>query len=130
MTLYKAKSFFESAKYACNGILYAFNTQSNMKRILVIALLVIIISAVFTLSFLEWAVIVMCLTISIFAEMVNTTTETIIDAHYCDEYSQIAKNAKDIAAGAVLIVSFGDIIIGLLIFMPKFINIIMNYVQI
>ena len=56
--------------------------------------------------------------------MINTAIETFIDLHYGDNYSQIARNTKDIAAGAVLCSAIGSLIVGALIFIPKIIEII------
>lgn len=120
MSFHKASTFLESAQYAINGIILAFGSQKNLQRMCLISILVIIVSFISQLSYLEGAVIAICLTIAFFAEMINTAIETIIDSSYGDEFSLVAKSVKDVAAGAVLIVSIGDVLVGLLIFLPKF----------
>jgi diacylglycerol kinase len=122
MSLYKAKNFFESLSFAVNGIIYALKTQRNLKIHFVIAVLILILSYVLQLQLFEWSIIVFCIVLMFFSEMTNTVVETIIDLHYGDEYSQIAKNAKDVAAGAVLICAAGVAIVGTIIFLPKMIQ--------
>lgn len=120
MSFHKARTFLESAQYAIDGIIFAVRSQKNLQRMCLISILVIIVSFIFQLSYLEGAAIIICLTIAFFAEMINTAIEIIIDSSYGDEFSLVAKSVKDVAAGAVLIVSIGDVLVGLLIFLPKF----------
>ncbi|EUJ41646.1 diacylglycerol kinase [Brochothrix campestris FSL F6-1037] len=65
----------------------------------------------------EWLFLVLAVAFVIFAEMVNTACERIVDL-CTGEYNELAKHAKDIAAGAVLIATIGAVIIGAIIFMP------------
>ncbi|MEW5822454.1 MAG: diacylglycerol kinase family protein [Cyanobacteriota bacterium] len=119
MSIYKAKNFVESLKFATNGIICALKTQRNLKIHFIIALLILILSYLLKLEYLEWSVIIFCIVLMIFSELINTVVEAIIDVHYGDEYSHIAKNAKDVAAGAVLICAIGVAVVGTMIFLPK-----------
>lgn len=127
MSLYKAKNFFHSLCFASNGIMYALKTQRNLRIHVVIALLILIVSMLLNISLLEWPVIILCIILIFFSEMINTVVETLIDLYYKDEYSPVAKNAKDVAAGAVLISALGVAIIGMIIFIPKILLIVTNW---
>ncbi|MGD9579792.1 MAG: diacylglycerol kinase family protein [Vampirovibrionia bacterium] len=124
MSFHKAVSFFESVKFAVNGINKAFKTQRNFKIMCFIALVVIILSFVFKLEYVEWAVIFVCLFFTMFAEIINTSIESLIDNCYGETYSSHAETVKDCTAGAVLLLAIGDILIGFIIFLPKFISMI------
>lgn len=119
MSIYKAENFVESLKFATSGIIYALKTQRNLKIHFIIAFLILILSYLLKLEYLEWSVIIFCIVLMIFSELINTVVEAIIDVHYGDEYSHIAKNAKDVAAGAVLICAIGVAVVGTMIFLPK-----------
>ena len=69
---------------------------------------------------MEWLVVVLCITVVLTLEMINTAIEKLCDVVQPDYHPQI-KIIKDIAAGAVLIAALGSIIIGAIIFVPKII---------
>jgi diacylglycerol kinase len=124
MTANKAKNVFESFNYALNGIEYALKTQRNLRIHSVIAVLVIILSGLLSLSNYEWAIVVLCISLVFFAELSNTALEVLMDSYYGDKLSELAKNAKDIAAGAVFCSAMGSSIVGILIFVPKILGLI------
>lgn len=115
----KAKNLFESLKYAREGMLYNLKTQRNMRIHAIIAIIIAVMGSWLNITTTEWAIIVMCIMFVFFAELMNTAVELLIDAHYKDSYSELAKNAKDVAAGAVLSCAIGSMIVGILIFLPK-----------
>lgn len=115
----KAKNLLDSLKYAREGILYNIKTQRNMKIHAIIAIVIAILGSWLNISTTEWAIIVMCIMFVFFAELINTSVELLIDAYYSDAYSELAKNAKDVAAGAVLSCAVGSLIVGTLLFLPK-----------
>lgn len=121
MSLYKTKNFFHSLKFALAGLHLALKTQRNLRIHFVIALIVLILGLFLKLSAIEWAIIVFCIILIFFAEMTNTAIESLIDLYCGDNCSQIAKDTKDIAAGAVLCSAVGVGVIGMLIFVPKII---------
>ena len=122
-TKWTTKNFFESLKCAFNGIKYIFSSQRNIYIQIIIAIIIVIMGFFFKISNVEW--LILCLTISLvlFAEFVNTAIETAVDL-VTEEYNEKAKIAKDVSAGAVLITALSSIIVGLIIFTEKIINII------
>jgi diacylglycerol kinase len=70
------------------------------------------------LSTLEWAIFVLTVGLVLAAEMVNTMIESLVDL-VTGEYHNLARIAKDVAAGIVLLTSIGSVLVGTLIFLPR-----------
>lgn len=104
--------------YAFNGLWYALRTQVNMRVHLSIAVLAILLGILLHISAVEFAIIFVVITIVFVAEMFNTVFELSIDLS-SPEYHPLAKLAKDVAAGAVLLSAIFAVIVGLLIFGPR-----------
>ncbi|MBD8035316.1 diacylglycerol kinase family protein [Solibacillus sp. A46] len=111
------RKFFRSFRYAMEGIFTAVNEQ-NFRFHLVSAIIVIIAGVLTGLTIVEWSIIVLIIFLVIGAELINTAIERVVDLA-SPEFHPIAKQAKDIAAGAVLVFALASVIIGLLIFLPK-----------
>lgn len=107
----------KSFRYAFYGIFTAL-TEQNMKIHFVSAVVVIIAGFFTDLSISEWLVIILLIALVISTEMVNTAIETVVNL-VSPEFHPLAKKAKDVAAGAVLVFAIASAIIGLLIFIPK-----------
>ena len=120
---WRNKNFFEALKNSINGILYVITTQRNFKIQLFFAILAIVLSVLLKLNFIEIIIILIVISSVFVLEFFNTIIETIIDM-YTQEYNEKAKIAKDIAAGIVTIMSIFSIIIGVIIFLPKILEII------
>ena len=114
----KNNSFIEAWENAFNGIIYAVTTQGNIKKQLVIAVIVMIVSLFFIFNRAEFLCLMFTVILIIIAEMINTAVETVVDL-YVDVYHPKAKIAKDVAAGAVLVVAIMSAIAGFIIFIPK-----------
>lgn len=119
----KNRKILKSFKYAFNGIITSFKTEINMKFHIVMMVLVIIAGTLLKISKIEWIICVILFALVISAELINTAIETIVDM-ITMEKNEKAKIAKDVAAGAVLVNAIGSTIIGLIIFIPKIINIL------
>ena len=116
------KRLINSFKYAIEGIISSFRTERNMKIHVLAMIIVIILSFVLKLDKTEWCFIIIAIISVISAELFNTAIETVVDM-VSPERNSKAKLAKDIAAGAVLVVAMGAAIMGVMIFGPKIINI-------
>lgn len=113
--------FRESLNHATDGIDYALNHERNLKIEIFIGILVCIAGFIFKISLLEWLVIVLVISMVISLELVNTSIERTVDL-VTKEYKDLAKVAKDVAAGSVLIMSMFSVVIGIIIFLPKIIE--------
>lgn len=109
--------FIAGFGYAFSGLWYALRTQRNARVHAVIALLAIVLGIMLRISPLEFALVFVAITGVFIAEMFNTVMEMCVDL--CSpEYHPLAKIAKDVAAGAVLLNAILAIIIGLFVFGP------------
>ena len=85
--------------------------------------LVIISGFIFKISITEWTICIVLFGLVITAELINTAIETTVDI-VMPEKNEKAKLAKDIVAGAVLVSAIASAIIGIIIFLPKILNIV------
>ncbi len=112
------KRIIRSISWALSGISLAFRTQFNFRFHILSATIVLLLSFVLKLSALEWCIILFCIASVITAELLNTAQELNTDL-LSPGYHEVAKNVKDLAAAAVLIVSIVSAVIGCIIFIPK-----------
>lgn len=120
------KSFYQILKsfsYAVNGIRTASLNERNLRFHLISSVIVIGCSFFFSLSYIEWIVVVLAIGGMISLELVNTAIERVVDL-ITEEYHPLAEQAKDIAAGAVFVYAITAIIIGIIIFLPKIISLL------
>ena len=109
------RKLIESFKYAIEGIGYCLNTQRNMRIHLVIAAVVIAGCIFLQISSLEFITVIISVSMVFICELINTAVERAVDTA-TKEYDPIAKIAKDVAAGAVLIAAISSVIVGFLVF--------------
>ena len=107
----------DSFGYALRGILAAVASGRNMKIHLLAAILAVITGWWLGINRLEWAMITIGIFMVLAAETLNTAIEKAVDL-VTREYHPLAKQAKNLAAGAVLLTALSAVIIGLLIFGP------------
>lgn len=117
----KIKELLLSFKYAIEGILQTIKSERNMKIHIFMMVLVIIFGIVFKISVFEWIICITLFSIVIGAELFNTAIENTVDI-IMPQKNDKAKIAKDASAGAVLVLSIGSAVIGLIIFIPKLLN--------
>jgi diacylglycerol kinase (ATP) len=113
----KPKTWLESANLAIEGIIYAVKTQRHMRYHLYAALAALILTLFLNITRAEFALLCMAIVFVIAMEALNTAIETTVDL-ISDDYHPLAKIAKDISAGVVLIASLGALTIGYLILYP------------
>ena len=114
----KNANFLDSCKNALDGIIYAVTTQGNIKKQLVIAVAVMLISLFFDLSRAEFLCLMFTVVLVIIVELINTAVETVVDL-YTDLYHPKAKIAKDVAAGAVVVSAINAVIVAYFLFFEK-----------
>ena len=119
----KTKKLINSFKYAFEGFITSFKTERNMKIHILIMLLVILLGFLLKINYFEWITCIILFAIVISGELFNTVIETVVDM-ITPYKNENAKKAKDIAAGAVLVLAIASAIIGFMIFMPKILEII------
>lgn len=112
----RARSF----KYAGRGIARLISREHNAWIHCFVAVCVVVAGLWLGLSTLEWAAVVLCIGAVLAAEGINSAIEALCD-RVSPDYDEAIKHAKDLAAGAVLILATMSVVVGLLIFIPKFI---------
>ncbi len=117
----KNKNIFISFARAFDGIRSAYVTEYHMVIHCYMAVLVIIAGALFQISYYEWLICLILIGAVISLELVNTAIESVVNMITTD-YNYHAKVAKDTAAGAVLVMAIVAAVVGLIIFVPKFIE--------
>jgi diacylglycerol kinase (ATP) len=110
----KPTRYIDSVNCAIEGILYAAKTQRHMRNHLIAALLVLVSVMFLRVSALEFTLLAISVSFVLFAEMINTSIELLVDL-VSPEYHTLAKLAKDVAAGAVLLAAIGAAVMGYII---------------
>lgn len=116
-------SFIKSVGHAIDGIQYTTNHERNFRIEIIFAIMVVIASFILNVSLIEWAILVLVIGMVIALEMVNTAIERCVDL-VTKDYKELAKVAKDVAAGAVFVMSLFSVVIGIIIFLPKLITLL------
>jgi diacylglycerol kinase len=111
-------AFLRSFHFAFQGIGYALRTQRNARVHAVVACLVIVAGIYLRVTAVEWAVLALTIGTVFSAEMINTVAELAVDL-LTEQYHPMAKVAKDVGAGAVLVAAIAAIGVGLAIFGPR-----------
>ena len=116
---WKNRDVISSLEFALTGIFTAFKEEKNMRSHVLSALAAIIAGLIFRISATEWLFLLLSIFLVIAFEIMNSAVENVVDLASDYHFSMRAKNAKDMAAGAVLVVSGFAVITGLIIFVPK-----------
>lgn len=111
------KRRLNSFGYALRGIAAAFRSEPNMKLHVLAAIEVIFLGWFFNITNPEWCWIILAIGLVWMAEIFNTALEKLTDL-VSPDYHELAGQAKDLAAGAVLMAAFTALAIGILIFWP------------
>lgn len=114
----KKDNFFEAWGNATNGIIYSATTQRNIRIQLVLAVIVMVLSLFYGLNTAEFLCLLFAVFMVIFAELINTAIETVVDL-FVDVYHPKAKISKDVAAGAVVLAACNALVVGYFIFFKE-----------
>ncbi|MEN6370773.1 MAG: diacylglycerol kinase [Armatimonadota bacterium] len=111
----RLKNPLNGFKYAMEGVAHVFRTQRHMRFHFLVLVLVLLAGLVFELNRVEMMILLFTVTLVLTAEMFNTAIEAVVDL-VTQSYHPLAKFAKDIAAGAVLITVLNALIVAVLLF--------------
>lgn len=110
--------FLRSFNYAVAGIIHSLKTQRNMRIHFTAALFVLGLGLYLRVDSRDMLFVFFAIAFVIIAEMINTAIEAVIDL-YTQNYHPLARAAKDIAAGAVLIAALNSIVVAYIVFYPR-----------
>jgi len=120
---WKNKNFLEALKNSLAGIKHSFKYENNLKIQLVFAVIVIISAIILKFEYIKLSILFITIGFVIFAELINTAIELALDL-YTEEYNENVKVIKDISSGAVLVASIVSVFVGISLFLPEIINIL------
>jgi len=118
----KPSNWLESVNCAIEGVLWAAKTQRHMRYHFVAAIIVLLAALLLNISSLEFILVVTACTFVLFAEMINTAIEVLVDL-VSPDYHPLARQVKDVAAGAVLVAAAGAVILGYMALSPYLFNV-------
>jgi diacylglycerol kinase (ATP) len=118
MTMRRAPTILDSFNFAFEGIIHVLRTQRNLRIHFAVAVAVLILALIVNVTKLELIALLISVTFVLIAEMLNTAVEAAIDIA-TTSFDPMAKLAKDIAAGAVLIAAINAIAVGYIVFSGK-----------
>ncbi len=115
---WSCRSFRESLTFALNGLRYAFATQRNLRIQSVLGACAVSAALALKLPFHETALVCTLAALVLFAELMNTAIEHMLDVHVGTAFDLSVKRIKDMTGAAVLVVSIGAGVLGAAIFLP------------
>ncbi|MEY8441353.1 diacylglycerol kinase family protein [Lactobacillaceae bacterium 24-114] len=118
----KNHHLLQAIGHACEGIADMIKEERNMRFHVALALIAIVFGIIFQLSRYEWLWILLAIMLVFSAEFLNTVTELVTDLLVQRQYDINAKKAKDVAAGGVLITAIFAVLVGIIIFVPRVIE--------
>ena len=115
MKQYNIIKFFKGFRYAINGIFYCIINERNIRFDLVVMAFILIFKKFYSLSSVENIILYLTFAIVLSAEAFNTAIEAFVDL-VSPKYNKLAKIAKDVSAGAVLVNAIFSFVIGIYLF--------------
>lgn len=113
-----AHTLFSSFGYACSGVQYAFQTQRNFRIHALMATVALSLAGFLRLSGLEIALIGLTISVVMGLELLNTAVEAVVDLTVGNRYHDLARVAKDCAAGAVLLAAAASVFVAAILILP------------
>lgn len=110
----KPSRFIDSLNCAIDGVLYAAGSQKHMRNHFLVAVVVLLCALFLKVTPVEFILLAISISFVLFAEMMNTAIEAVVDL-VTTEFHPLAKIAKDVAAGSVLLSVVGALVTGYLI---------------
>lgn len=117
------RTFKGSVKNCLDGISYVTKNEKNFKREIALGIIALTLSYILKIDKIEFIIILTMICLVLTAEIINTAIERTVDL-VTKEYHELARIAKDVSAGSVLVTSTFALIIGIIIFMPKIITLL------
>lgn len=117
------RTFKGSVKNCLDGISYVTKNEKNFKREIALGIIALILSYILKIDKIEFIIILTMICLVLTTEIINTAIERAVDL-VTKEYHELARIAKDVSAGSVLVTSTFALIIGIIIFIPKIITLL------
>lgn len=121
----RVRTLAQSFGYARDGVREALKLEPNFRIHVFMAIIFSLLGLFFGLTLVEWLLLLFAITFVITMELVNTVLEALVDL-VSPEIHKKAKYAKDVSAAAVMLSAFSAIIVGIILFLPHLINLLVK----
>ena len=118
---FSIKSRFKSFKYAINGLKILIRNEHNSRIHLVAMIIAIVLGIILKISNIEWIAIVIVIGFVFSTEIINSAIEKLAD-FVSPDYHETIKKVKDLSAAMVLVCALVSLIVGIIVFIPKIIQ--------
>lgn len=122
----KNHHFIQAFHHAMDGIIGTIHNEPNMRYHLIFALAALLCGLILQITRMDWLWITLAIFTVILAEFANTIAESLSDLIAHGQFDPLAKQVKDVAAGAVVVAALFAVITGLLVFGPRIWSLILN----
>lgn len=119
-----APNLLQSFKYAWTGICYAFETQRNFRIHTMMTIVAISLGLILKVNGTGMAIVSLTCALVMVLELLNTALESVVDLTVGQSYHELAKIAKDCAAGAVMIGAMASLLVASFIILPSLVPLI------
>ena len=119
----RTSSVLDAFRYALRGLVWAFVSERSLRIALFILAVVVALGLVLQLSASGWALVAAASVAVLVVELINSSIEALADVVHPQQHDGIA-HAKDIAAGAVLLVSLAAVVVGVVVLGPPLVNLV------
>ena len=126
MTRFKSSNIVESMSNAIRGLKLAISSQRNFVIEVIIAIVAFILAIFLGFTSADKCILLIMIAIVLVCEMLNSVIEFTLDAVYKNSYSKLVEMAKDMSAGMVLLVAIISIVVGLFLYYPYIIKLLIK----
>lgn len=114
----KNRAFRQSLGHALDGLVTLFRTERNFRKHIAIGTIAALVGLILRLTVNEWLWLMLAIFLVLIAETINTIVEAVVDLIVGQTYHDLAKRAKDVAAGGVLLAAIFAVVVGCLVMLP------------
>ena len=119
----KRRKFKDSFKNCIDGLRFINSNEDNFKREILLGIIALVLSYLFKIDKIEFIIIIIVIGLVLVSEIINTAIERFVDL-VSPKYNKLAGEVKDIAASSVLLMCIFSLVVGVIIFVPKIINLL------
>ena len=119
----KRRKFKDSFKNCIDGLRYININEDNFKREILLGIIALVLSYLLKIDKIEFIIIIIVIGLVLVSEIINTAIERLVDL-VSPKYNKLAGEVKDIAASSVLLMCIFSLVVGVIIFVPKIINLL------
>jgi undecaprenol kinase len=123
----RTSSLAESFYHAMHGLTVAFQGERNLKIHSVMAAAAVVLAALLRFDPGSWALLFLAIGLVVTAELLNTAIERVVDMFCAGEFNALARDAKDVAAGAVVCASLTSLAIGAALYVPRLFSLLVSH---